>query len=157
MALYTTELYSRCLGMITVPASVTGTLTETTLGSITIPAGVTGNNGSYFVMSHWSFTNSANTKTFKIQTSGGANWVNDTATANAVYLRPVAALQNNTTNSQQFYGSAGGNGFSSVTSGVSTSAIDVAVQDTLSFKATLTNTGETITLVGAVLYAWFYI
>lgn len=54
------------------PASVTGTLAETTLMSVTIPGGALGPNGAIRINAGTSGTNNANSKLFNIKLNGAA-------------------------------------------------------------------------------------
>ncbi len=127
--------------------SVTGALTETTLASVTVPAGAMGPNGVLRVTSLWKYTNSANAKTMKVQLAS-VNFVNVSPTTNNS-LQVITTIWNrNAQNSQVGPGSSAGADGSMGTETINpiTGAVDTSAAQTLSFKATLANTGETITL-----------
>ncbi|MEG3144209.1 hypothetical protein U1839_06040 [Sphingomonas sp. RT2P30] len=129
-----------------VAASVTGTVIETTLVTCTIPANAIGPNGQVEIMTLWSTTNSANTKTLRVKFGGTAYYnspVTATLSANAV----TRIANRNATNSQvgfQAIATAGvGNGGANANT---TSAVDTTASVNIDFTGQLTNTGETITL-----------
>src|SRR5690348_3447364 len=88
-------------------ASVTGTVNETNLMSLKIPANSVGPNGAIIVQCFWTYTNSANTKTFIIRynptsgnTSGGVTGGSQTATTSGSTQGYLIIRNNNATNSQ---------------------------------------------------------
>ncbi|HCK84821.1 MAG TPA: hypothetical protein DHW63_09990 [Hyphomonadaceae bacterium] len=127
--------------------SVTGTTTETTLASVSVPAGAMGPNGVLRVTSLWKYTNSANSKTLKVQ-MGGVNFINVTPTTTNSFQAITTIANRNAANSQVAPSSSAAADGAMGTEGANptTGAVDTAAAQTLSFKATLANTGETITL-----------
>lgn len=127
--------------------SVTGTVTETTLATVAVPAGAMGPNGVLRVTSLWKYTNSANTKTLKVQ-MGGVNFINVVPTATNSFQAITTILNRNAANSQVSPSSSAAGDGSMGTEGANptTGAVDTSVAQNLTFKATLANTGETITL-----------
>jgi len=53
------------VAMSNVAVPLTGTTAETVLATIALPANVLGPNGACKIFAHWSYTNSANTKTMR--------------------------------------------------------------------------------------------
>jgi len=129
-----------------VPASVTGTLSETTLATIAIPAGAMGANGMLRITALWSFTNSANNKTLKgvLAASQFMNQVFTTSTS----IRTQTMITNRGAANSQVGHAASAGAFSGSTSAVVTSAIDTTQAQNFTLTGTLANTGETITLEG---------
>lgn len=127
--------------------SVTGTTTETTLASVSVPAGAMGPNGVLRVTSLWKYPNSANNKTLKVQ-MGGVNFVNVVPTTTNSFQAITTIANRNAANSQVSPSSSAAADGAMGTEGANptTGAVDTAAAQTLTFKATLANTGETITL-----------
>jgi hypothetical protein len=135
---------SGVLAQSAVPASVTGTTTETVLATITIPANAMGLNGAVRVTTQWSYTNSANTKTVIQRFAGAtARTISLTATASRSDIFMIA--NRNAANSQ--VGSATGAGAYGTSSGTSTAfSVDTTQAQNITLTGTLANTSETITL-----------
>lgn len=125
----------------------TGTTSETTLASVQIPANELGANGILRIESLWEYTNSANNKTLKVQ-FGGTNFQNVVPTTTNSFRAIVTVKNVNATNVQVGASSSmaidGGMG----TEGAATTAgaVDTTANQNVDFKATLANSGETITL-----------
>lgn len=129
------------------PASVTGTVSETTLATIAIPAGTMGLNGALRITSIWSYTNSANNKTVRARFSGqalGSTVMTTTATASILW----EAINRGALNSQVTNGAGAGAGLVASGNAVVTMTVDTSITQNLILTATLANTGETITLEG---------
>ena len=153
--------------------SVTGTTTETTLASVSVPAGAMGPNGVLRVTSLWKYPNSANNKTLKVQLTppictfsvllkypnsannktlkvqmGGVNFVNVVPTTTNSFQAITTIANRNAQNAQVSPSSSAAADGAMGTEGANptTGAVDTAAAQTLTFKATLANTGETITL-----------
>lgn len=130
----------RVLGRSGTAASVTGTLVETTLATIQLPAGSMGLNGQLRISAYFTITNSANNKTMAIKLgTSTVRSVTRTANANQNFLQLVA--NRGVANSQFNYIMA-----DAVSSVLSNTTEDTAVDKTITFTGTLANTGETITL-----------
>ena len=126
-----------------VPASVTGTLSETTLATIPIPAGAMGVNGRLRITASYSYTNSANSKQLIVR-FGGAVVRGSTRTTSA-QDNFIDMLANRGVANSQFYALAFTTGASAA--GIqATSAIDTTQAQNLTLNGTLANIGETITL-----------
>lgn len=127
-------------------ASVTGTLVATTLVTVTIPANAMGANGAIRIVPFWSNNNSANNKTFEIK-FGGTTYYSATVTTSQNTQAFIVIRNNNATNSQKgFTGPAFGNG--AVATAMLTSSVDTTSAVSLTFVATLANTGDTASLEG---------
>lgn len=134
------------LGRSGVVASLTGTLTETALATITVPANMMGLNGGLLIMMGWSYTSSANTKTFRARFGGiaGVEYLLATLTTNVTLSDQRRIRNRNSASSQtgqQSLGSSGGFGGSSGLQ--QTSSIDTTADTSLVLSAQLANTGDT--------------
>lgn len=127
-----------------VAASVTGTVAETTLATVSVPAGAMGPNGALRVTSLWKYTNSANAKTLKVQ-FGGVNFLFVAPTTSASFYT-ITTIQNRNAQNAQVSNPPASGGMGSAGAAVTTGAVDTSAAQNLDFKATLVNTGETITL-----------
>lgn len=140
----------RILARSAVPASVTGTLTETTLATVTIPGGTIGANGRLRITTLWTFTGSTNAKVLRVRLGGinGTSFLGHSqATAANVVARAQIEIANRNSESSQV-GYTGGNvtTWGASTAAVTTGTRNTAADQDLLFTGTLTNTGETITL-----------
>lgn len=136
------------LAQSAVPASVTGTLSETTLATITIPAGAMGVNGSVRVRARFSYTGSTNNKAVRVR-FGGAQllFVDNANTAGNIGAQLLFDIANRGATNSQIGGSAGTGGVNAqIQNAFSASAIDTTAAVNLTLTAQLANTGETITL-----------
>ena len=125
--------------------SVTGTTSETTLASIVIPAGLLGVNGVLRITSLWTYTNSVNNKTLKVN-FGGTTWFNQAQTTTASAQSMTIIRNRGVVNSQVGYAISAGSAFGSTSVANPTAAIDTTASQTITITGTLANTGETITL-----------
>lgn len=132
------------LAQSAVPASVTGTLSETTLATIVIPAGVMGANGSLRVTLQWSCTNTANTKTAGVRLGGQS--IRALALTNTASRPDIVMLTNRGATNSQVGVVASASAYSNSSATSPTYAIDMSQAQSLTITGTLTNTGETITL-----------
>lgn len=132
-----------------VAVPLTGTLTETTLATITIPAGAIGPNGSVEILTLWSYTNSANTKTMKVKL--GATAINTAAGTTTATSQQFARVANRNSAASQIAFSNSTSGFGNSAGANITSAVDTSASVDITITGTLTNTGETITLESYVV------
>lgn len=135
----------RIVAQSAVPASVTGTLSETTLATIAIPAGAMGVNGKIRVVSYWSCTNNANGKTVNFRIAGSLFGATGSLAnnASACYQQEIMAV--NATNAQKMRQNPAAP-FGSSTGGISTLAVDMTQAQNITLTAVLTNVGDTVTL-----------
>lgn len=132
------------LAQSAVPASVTGTTSETVLATIAVPAGALGINGAVRINTSWSSTNNANTKTVNTK-FGGVTIASSALTTTASYRDQRQVQNRNALNSQVFMsGTFGGFGSSSFVMG--TSAIDTSQAQNVVLSAQLANAADSITL-----------
>jgi hypothetical protein len=138
------------IGQSAVASSHTGNTTETILATVTIPAGAIGPNGTVEIVTLWSYTNSANNKTWRIRLGGiGGTQValiTRTTTATDGDLRVIR--NRNSASSQVFYRNTLGFGIGVGSATPSTGTVNTANAQDLVFTAELANSGETITLEG---------
>lgn len=134
---------SGVLAQSAVPASVTGTVSETVLATIPIPAGAMGLNGVLRIAPIWSYTNSANNKVLRVY-FGGVLLQSITRTTTASEDWFFTIRNRGAANSQ--VRSPGVTPQGGTATAVPTSSVDTSVAQTLEFRGTLANTGETITL-----------
>jgi len=128
-----------------VPASVTGTLSETTLATIAVPAGAMGVNGSLRITTLWSLPNNANTKSFKVR-FGGIDFLGYSTTA-AQSLQVLTIIRNRGAANSQVAGPlAVSSSYSSSVGAVTTSAIDTSLSQSIVLAAQLGNTADAVTL-----------
>ena len=132
--------------------AVTGTVAETILATVSIPAGAMGTRGIIRVTSLWSYTNSANTKTLTWRFGaagagiGGTTYMGTPVTTTALF-HDIRMVRNITASTQK--GLSTGNptgGFGTSSGALATSSVNTGNAAEIAFTATLTNTGETITL-----------
>jgi hypothetical protein len=131
-----------------VAASVTGTTNETVLATCTIPAGAMGVNGGIEVRTLWTFTNSANAKTWRIRLGGvgGTQFMALTTTTNAS-SSDIRRIRNRGAANSQVGSPAGISSYYSANPNVVTiGAVDTAVSQDLALTAQLALAAETITL-----------
>lgn len=140
------SLLAQSFAAVAVPADTT----EDTLATITVPANALGANGRLRILTFWSFTNNANTKTVRLRLGSAAGTVIGAAQAfstqiNALVLGEVWNLS--ATNSQQTLiqshttASAGA-------IGVSTAAIDTTAATSVVITGQKAVSTDTFTLVG---------
>lgn len=132
--------------------SVTGTTSETILATVQIPGGAMGANGIIRVTSLWSMTSSANTKTLTWRFGaagagiGGTTYSGTPVTTSSLF-HDMRLVRNITASTQKGLSSGNPTGGLGVSSGaLVTSSVNTANAAEVAFTATLTNTGETITL-----------
>jgi hypothetical protein len=125
--------------------SHSGSTAKTTLATVTVPGGAMGPNGVLRITSLWSHTNSANTKTPRVEFAGtqyyGASFTN------AATSRMSRAIANrNAANSQVGVPASGTFNWGSTTGALTTSSVDTSIDQDLVFSGQLANSGETIAL-----------
>ena len=141
----------RILGASGAALAHTGDTTETTKATITIPANAMGVNGVIRLTASWSYTNSANAKTFRARFSGAAGaiflQVAPTTTATG---RDQRQFQNrNSASSQVYQLPAGGNatgGWGAGTGALTTTSVDTTAETTVVLTTQLASAGETATI-----------
>lgn len=135
--------------------SLTGTLSETALATYTIPGGLMSATSELEIVTLWTYTNSANTKTLRIRLGGIAGAIfygaapTTTASCQAFTIIRNAA----STSSQIGMASGSSSGLGSSTISLSTGSRDITADQDLVFSGQLTNVGESISLIGySILY-----
>ena len=132
--------------MSAVPASLTGSTAETTLASIAIPA--LGPNDAVKVTLNWSFTSSVNLKSMFVKINGATFAQNSTSTSGHTASRMEVMVMNRNNTASQL-GSIFGFGY---TAGAAVTFLNPAVEtsgdNTITIRAQLASSGETITLEG---------
>lgn len=120
---------------------------ENTLATVTIPAGIMGLNGIIRVTSHWTFTGSVNSKTWRVKFGSMSVQDNGTTTAGVTSIRCMSEVRNvGATNSQK------GNSYTLTFAGSvpatapTTAAIDTTAAVTLLLTGQKGLAGETLTL-----------
>lgn len=127
-----------------VAVSITNTLVETTLATITIPGNAMGPNGWFELEASFSFTNSANSKTFRFR-YGGTTICSAAATTTTAF-GGVARVQNRGATNSQVAGPAN-MAFGSATSAANvTTSQDTTAATTVLIQGTMAALAETITL-----------
>jgi archaellum component FlaF (FlaF/FlaG flagellin family) len=124
---------------------------EDTLATITIPANAMGPQGKVRLRTYWSYTNSANNKTFRIRYSGGAGTVLFTSTRTTSLTNDIQIELMNlgATNSQQTSAAIEITGaaitFAAPVTGL---AVDTTAATTIVITGQKATAGETLTLTG---------
>jgi len=136
----TTPPASIVIAQSAVPASVTGTLSETVLATIPIPAGAMGPNGSLRITCLFSCTNSADTKTVRAKL-GGVTQLSMPVTTHLSAQGFCVVTNRNAANSQVSaaggtFGTGGSGGNPAIASSVDTSqAQNVTITGTIGANA----------------------
>lgn len=140
----------RILGASGVAVSGPADTSENILATITVPAGAMGLNGRLRWEAHWTFTNSANSKTCRVRFGGiGGSAYTSVAFTTTANFRDFKGLANRgASNSQISVADVFGPGssFGGGTGTVVTSAIDTSAATTLVITGQKASAGETITL-----------
>jgi hypothetical protein len=129
----------------------TGDTNETTLATISIPANTLGANGTLKINAIWSFTNSANTKTFRWRLGGLAGTViaSNTASTFTNAWSQILMINANATNSQNtFLEQVRGTDGLVTTSFQIGTAVDMTATQSLVITGQLASGAETVTLLG---------
>ncbi len=129
------------------PASVTGTVAETTIATVTVPPGIMGINGVLRIQSEWTCTNSANSKTLQLK-FGGTVYLFTALTTTLVFSDQRVIFNNASASVQKGKSAAGmtAGGWGVATSAVATSTINTGSASNITWHGTLASAGETITL-----------
>lgn len=128
------------------PATVTGTVAETTLLSIVVPGGLMGPNGALRVYTLWSMTGSTNSKIFR-QKLGGYDFFsgrNITAAATVAMAAQRVIQARGSEVAQVCYTGWADLGSNSAINGVS--AVDTTIDQPLILTAQLGLSTESVTL-----------
>lgn len=126
--------------------SHTGDTSKTALATIPIPAGAMGANGRLRITTHWTVTGSTNSKTTSYEYGGGVFFSVSTTTAATVGWREQREIVNRNSASSQVCLRASSLGTGTLTASTTTAAVNTASAQDLIFYATLTDSGETVTL-----------
>ena len=134
--------------------ALTGTTLETNQAAIRIPANTLGTSGTLRITAQWTFTNSANNKTFRIRlsatsadTSAGALLGNSVQTTNSSAQGMLIVRNAGATNSQVAYQSFLAP-FGVSTNANTTGAIDTTADCFVNINGVLALGTETMTLLG---------
>lgn len=136
----------RVLAQSAVPASVTGTLSETVLATIPIPAGVMGPNGRIRITALWTMPNNANTKQPRIKIPGVANLYAVAFTTTAGLEVLIDLYNRNALNSQVGSPQSSSSGIGGSGLALVTSSADFSVAQSIQFTGQLGNVADTISL-----------
>ena len=136
--------------------SVTGTATETVLATYTLPANLVAPWSTIEMIHTWSYANSANSKTLRIKHCAvGGGITGDTyyscASTTTAMLQGFTAIRCNNSLSEQKgwgIGTTGPSGFGTIASTMRSFTRGLTSSSDINITAQLSNTGETITLVG---------
>ena len=135
--------------MSAVPAALTGTTSETTLATITLPS--LGANDGVRVTLNWSFTSSVNLKSMFVKINGSTFAQNSTSTSGHTASRMEVMVMNRNNTASQL-GSIFGFGY---TAGAAVTFLNPTVEtsgsNTITIRAQLASSSETITLEGYVV------
>lgn len=134
------------LGQSGVPASVTGTTSETVLATVPVPAAMLSPNGSIRITALWSYTNNANNKILFTR-FGGTEVQGITNTTTGVMNQQIVIRARGSTNRQitEFNSAAG---FGNATATNFTTSVDTTEAQNLTLSGVLSNSADTITLEG---------
>ena len=140
----------RILAASAVAASHTGSTTETALATITVPANAMGPNGVLRITTHWSYTNSANTKTLSVRFGGvsGTQYLANNVSTSAT-SRDQRHIHNvNAANSQKggMVGAVSVGGWGSNANVPVMSTLDTTTAKDIVISGLLANAGDTVTL-----------
>lgn len=133
------------LAQTAVPASVTGTLVETTLASIVIPGGIMGANGALRITPLFSHTNNANVKSLVYRLGGTIAMSFGVANFGTSHVQTTIRNRGNAASQVLYQGSAS---FGLLAATTQAPAVNTAVDQILTLTATLANAADTITLEG---------
>lgn len=128
-----------------VAVPLTGSTTETTLATISIRGGSLGANGRLRITTLWSFTNNANSKTFRVKLGGTQIW-SRAESANLSAHHMIAMSNRNSASSQVTNSGSTGGGWGPVGASVATTAINTASTQNLTITGELVNSADTLTL-----------
>ena len=126
-------------------SSVTGTTSETILATIPIPGGALGPHGSLRITTLWSYTNSANNKSLRVN-MGGTVWFFQVQTTTASAQALTMIRNRGAVNSQIGYAISTGSVLGSTSVANPTAAINTAAAQSITITGQLATSTETITL-----------
>jgi len=135
----------RVLGVSGAAVSCAADTAENTLATVTIPAGVMGTNGVLRVTTLWSYTNSANNKTLRIN-FGGTAYLSNVATTTVAVQALVMIRNRGVTNSQVGFTNATFSAIGTTTGTLTTSSVDTTSAQSLTITGQKASAGETLTL-----------
>lgn len=125
---------------------------ENTLATITVPANTLRANGILRLMSFWSFTNNANTKTMRVKYSGAAGtaYMSFALTTQGSVMGITTIANANATNSQTGGTMAVGGNNTALSSGATaiTSSVDTTAATTILLTGQKATGTDTLTLIG---------
>jgi hypothetical protein len=127
-------------------SSVTGTTSQTTLATVTVPANAMGKNGLLRVTSLWKYTESANNKTCRVNICGANYFEVFGSTTILETIQSQVTVQNQNSAASQV-GFEGAQTFAYSSNNYRTTTQDTTSSHNITFRGTLADTGETITLV----------
>lgn len=134
------------LGRSAPDASATASTNEETLATVAVPANAMGPNGRLRITTQWSYTNSANDKTFRVKLGGSL--VSATIQTTTTWARIQSEVINRNSASSQRVPTQG-TGFTGLGS-AGTASATIAVNTTQAQDLTITgqkaSAGETLTL-----------
>ena len=139
--------------MTAVASSITGSTSETTLFSKTLKAGMMGPNDFLEVITRWTYTNSAATKTLRVKIGTSAYLANVASTSNTL-VRRVLIHNRNSLASQVCFGVAPTNDNGITTTAIATFTEDVSVDKTFAITAQNNNVAPTTTLESFLAILW---
>lgn len=135
----------RILGQSGAAVSGAADTAENTLATVSVPAGSMGVNGVVRVTSLWSYTNSANNKTLRVD-FGGFDFLSNAATT-TVGTQTLTLIRNrNATNSQVGFTNATFGAIGTTTGTATTCAVDTTAAVSLTLTGQKASAGETLTL-----------
>jgi hypothetical protein len=117
---------------------------ENTLATITVPAGAMGSSGSVRVTCLFSYTNSANNKTLRIQ-FGGTTYVSQLVTTTTLQAL-IGGVSNRTSGTQVGWFPLNPNPYNAQTGSAVTSSVDTTAAVTILITGQKATAGETLTL-----------
>ena len=140
------------------PVTQTGIITETNFAALRIPANTIGRNGLVEVRTLWSYTNSANNKTFNVRfnptagsIAGGAIGPSATVTTTATAQGVSLFGNNNATNQQAYFNVPNTTPYGVSAQGVAIAGIDTTADAYVNINGSITAAGETLTLQHAAV------
>jgi len=139
------EQTHRILGASAAAVSCAADTAENTLATIAVPAGAMGPNGSLLITTLWSYTNSANNKTLRIN-FGGTAYLSNVATTTVAVQTLVMIRNRGVTNLQVGFTNATFSAIGTTTGTLTTSSVDTTSAQSLTITGQKASAGETLTL-----------
>lgn len=138
---------TRILGATGTPASITGSVAETTLATVIVPAGVMGTSGALRVWTFWSFSGTNGTRSVRVRFSGASGTqylaVSNASTINSFFDCRIIA-NSNSASSQ--VGNQVSSPFGGTTTAKQTGSANTAAQTSVVITGQLGNSSDTIVL-----------